>query len=125
MPDRREADPEVLALTAAAEAFVRRLPALLKLLVVASGFLLAAMGAQMIWPGTRVTRLEAASLITNVRVDSLATVLRAHLTDEGITRRATQIYLCLNSEPAEQDMLQLPCATLIQNASRRMIRRPR
>lgn len=97
---------------------LRRLPLLGKLLVTGLGFLLAAMGAQIIWPGTRVTRLEAASLMTNVRVDSLAEVLRGHLTDEGVTRRATQIWMCLHSETDEQDMLQLPCATLIQNAAR-------
>lgn len=117
---------------------LKHLPLTLRSLVTGLGLLVAAMGVQIIWPGTRVSRLEAANRdtngrvdsvaiaahATNIRVDSLALVLRGHLTDEVVTRRATQIWLCLHSEPAEQDMLQIPCTTLIQNASRAP-RRPR
>jgi hypothetical protein len=111
---------------------LRHLPLVLRSLVYGLGLLAVALGIQVIWPGARVAKLEAAEriltaadLVVNGRVDSLAEVLRGHLTDESVTRRATQIWLCLHSEPAEQDMLQLPCTALIQNASRRTIRRPR
>lgn len=96
-----------------------QIPGLARLLVVGLGFLAAAMGVQVIWPGTRVTRLEAAGIVTNGRVDSVAAVLRGHLTDEALYRRASMIWLCLHSEPADQDMLQLPCTQLLLNAAQR------
>jgi hypothetical protein len=122
--------PEAVDLVAAVERLLRRAPGLVRLLVAGSIFLFLAMGMQVVWPGVRTTRLEAKDVVqdaayvtVNVRVDSVADVLKGHLADEAVTRRATQIWLCLNSRPDDQDMLQLPCTNLIQNAIRSRQRR--